>query len=372
MNMTLLIIIYVCLAVIVLISGWFFCSEIYESYKNNTNIFEKTKIIIISFVVLLLSSYAFINITNKINILNQPQLQTETNSQDQTIQKANEITFQREVKDNLFYYLLHLFKKEPTEESEKYFKEAERFYNAKLYSDAVINYQKSIDKLPTMSAYLNMGHSYNNISDYPHAMDTYKAGFEIADKRKADSFKGTFLYNMGFVYWKQGDQNSALKHYNKALVIDKEIGDKQNEAYVLNRMGMIYWQQGDLNSALKHYNEALVIDKKLGDTQEEASVLNNIGSVYYMQEYFNYAIKNYNEALNIYKEIGYRQGMSLVLGNLGLVYAKIGDLDVAIKYYKEAEAIFINIGAKRELEITQDEIKKIESIRKTNNDYIQK
>jgi tetratricopeptide (TPR) repeat protein len=71
-------------------------------------------------------------------------------------------------------------------EAENYFNAAEQEFEASQYQDAVRNYQKSIDVLPTMSGYLNLGISLSNISDFSQAQYAFISGLLIAKERERE------------------------------------------------------------------------------------------------------------------------------------------------------------------------------------------
>jgi tetratricopeptide (TPR) repeat protein len=397
--MTLLKILKLVFAIIALLSGAILGCSFFNALKDTYTILERlnddNKVYI--FGVFLGSSIFSLLIETLISLrINKPQLAIEINQQGQTIQKATVTRFQKEVKDTKKERSEEFDKS--TEESEKYFMEAERLSKAQQYKDAVINYQKSIDNLPTMSAYLNMGNSYDCISENTHAMYAYKAGLEIVEKRNDDGFKSAFKVGMGIVCYNKGDLDNALKYYKEVLVIDKEIGNRMGEALVLGNMGIVYSFKEDhaqslnyfkesmdiseaidfnigkatsLNNignfyskkeddviALEYYQKALVIFKEIGNREGEALTLMNVGNAYFFKGDFNLVLEYYQKAIVIFREIGYRRGEALALNNIGNIYRNKGDFNLALKYYKEAETILIGIEAKIQLKIVQNNIKK--------------
>jgi tetratricopeptide (TPR) repeat protein len=80
------------------------------------------------------------------------------------------------------------FETEVTEEATKrasetkdYFEAGERDFAARRYRDAASNFQKSIDALPTISAYLNLGLSFCYTSEYQQARGIFTTA-EIFDQ----------------------------------------------------------------------------------------------------------------------------------------------------------------------------------------------
>ena len=67
-------------------------------------------------------------------------------------------------------------------EAEAYFIAAELDFEDRRYQEAVDNYRKSINSLPTMSCYLNLGLALSYISNFGQAEDALKSGVKIAKK----------------------------------------------------------------------------------------------------------------------------------------------------------------------------------------------
>lgn len=142
----------------------------------------------------------------------------------------------------------------------------------------------------------------------------------------------------------KGNLDSTLKYYEDALVVHKEIGDKQGEAFYLGEIGSVYFQKKDLDRALKYYIEALDIYMQIGYRQGEANQLGNIGKVYSHKGYLDKALKYYENALKISIDIGYKQGEANQLGNIGDVYMAMGNPEKALTYHGKALNIHRGIG----------------------------
>jgi len=156
--------------------------------------------------------------------------------------------------------------------------------------------------------------------------------------------KAISLGNLGIVFTIKGELDKALKYYEEALKIHREVGYRQGEASDLGNIGNVFTIKGELDKALKYYEEALKIHREVGYRQGEANQLGNLGIVYSIKGEFDEALKYHEEALRIDREIGYRQGEASDLGNIGNVYSDKGEFDEALKYHEEALRIDREIG----------------------------
>jgi tetratricopeptide (TPR) repeat protein len=231
-------------------------------------------------------------------------------------------------------------------EAEDYFNAAERDFAAIRYRDAASNYEKSISVLPTMSGYLNLGISLLYASHFRQAEAAFISGLQVARKKADAEFEGAFVGNIGNVYSTQGKLAEALKSYQAALAIHKQIGNPLGEASVLGNIGIVYSTQGKLEEALESYQAALEIDKQIGNPLGEANALGNIGNVYFTQGKLEEALKSHQAALEIHKQIGNPLGEAHDLVNIGLMYAEQGKKREALKLLRQARATYLKIGAR--------------------------
>jgi tetratricopeptide (TPR) repeat protein len=68
---------------------------------------------------------------------------------------------------------------------------------------------------------------------------------------------------LGMAYHTNGQQEKAIKYFNKALKIHKETGYRQGEAYDLADFGEIYQNIGDVKKAIDYYKQALIIFEEI-------------------------------------------------------------------------------------------------------------
>ena len=147
------------------------------------------------------------------------------------------------------------------------------------------------------------------------------------------------LYKLGTQQLNRSEYQEALKNFEQALVIFREIAELQGEGIILNNIGEIYRSLGEYPKALDYYQQSLAIDKQLSDKAGEGITLNNIGSVYVNLGEYPKALDYYQQALAIHKQIDNKAGVGTTLNNIGLVYDELGEYPKALDYYQQALAI---------------------------------
>jgi CHAT domain-containing protein/Tfp pilus assembly protein PilF len=152
--------------------------------------------------------------------------------------------------------------------------------------------------------------------------------------------------SIGLVYFAWEKFDKSLEYYEKALIIDKQIGKKSNIAIRFKNIGGVYYAWGKYEKALEYFKKALEIDEELGQKNKLPEDFNNIGGIYHSWRQYVNAIEFYQKALAIYQQIGNKSGIANVLSNIGSIY-------LAQKNYTQAEEYFTkSIAIKEELRLT--------------------
>jgi len=152
------------------------------------------------------------------------------------------------------------------------------------------------------------------------------------------------MNNMAMVYRDIGRPQDALRLYEQALPILKEVGDRAQEATTLNNMAAVYSTIGRPQDAFRLYEQALPILKEVGDRAQEAATLSNIARVYRDIGRPQDALRLYEQALPILKEVGDRAGEATTLNNMAPVYRDIGRPQDALRLYEQALPILKEVG----------------------------
>jgi tetratricopeptide (TPR) repeat protein len=185
--------------------------------------------------------------------------------------------------------------------------------------------------------YYSMGQSIKPIEYFQKALEIDR---DIGDR----SGEGADLGNLGNAYRNLGQIDKTIEYYQKALNINKDIGNRSGEGADLGNLGLAYADLGEIDKAIEYYQKALEIDRDIGDRSGEGNNLGNLGSAYADLGEIDKAIEYYQKALEIARDIGDRSSEGTWLGNLGSAYYSLGEIDKAIEYYQKALEIDRDIG----------------------------
>jgi CHAT domain-containing protein/Tfp pilus assembly protein PilF len=127
----------------------------------------------------------------------------------------------------------------------------------------------------------------------------------------------------------------ALGH---ALVLYHRVGDRRQEGFSRYFMGLGLWKNGEIEPALRSYEQALAIWRELHVPFEEATCLNNLALVRVRQGRLHAAIDLYSRAIEIFQRLGNGSSEAATRTNLGLLYARLGEGRLAVDEYRRALA----------------------------------
>ena len=148
----------------------------------------------------------------------------------------------------------------------------------------------------------------------------------------------TILGNMGSIYVSLGRHYEAISHYQKALLIQKNIGNKRGEAITLGNLGATYQSLFQFEESISYYNQSLEISRNIGDKRGEGIDLGNLGWSYLRLEKFKEAEACLNEAINICKEVC-PPAAGAFYGSMGLLQATQGNIEEASKCIELGEPL---------------------------------
>lgn len=219
------------------------------------------------------------------------------------------------------------------------------FYLTRL-TDSVASYEAALHLLESQPFPVRMdiamahhviGISRLSMADHQTALNHFLLSLQIFRDENDRKLEGATLYQIGRVYYLEGDLTQTLSYYNQALSVRHALNDRPGEAYTLLGLGRVYANRfGEDEQALALYNQALLLLDDLPQHRLEAQVLGDIGRLYFSQGDYEKALANYNKGLALVAD-GDKLVRAELLTYVGMVYTTQGRQQEAIdKFYKEA------------------------------------
>jgi len=172
--------------------------------------------------------------------------------------------------------------------------------------------------------------------NYKHALDDYNRALPLQRTIGDISDAAETLNDMGFAYNSMGELRNAIEYFSQALPLEREVKNVANEGVTLHNIGAAWEDLGEKRKALDYYNQALSLQRSVQDGPGEATSLNDIGHVYSDFGDKQKALDYFNHALAIERAAGDRADEAVSLNNIGGLYDDLGEEQKALEYYNSA------------------------------------
>ncbi|TLY53172.1 MAG: diguanylate cyclase [Gammaproteobacteria bacterium] len=152
-----------------------------------------------------------------------------------------------------------------------------------------------------------------------------------------ESASATVLSNLGTLARDRGDFAKALEYFLQVLPIRERIGDRLE--LTLRNIALIYRDLGDEAATRDYFEKALVVARARGTSSDYAAVLGTYAGYLADLRDFKPALAAANEALAIERELGNRQSIGFDLLHSGRALLGLGRAEEATPRLNDALAI---------------------------------
>ncbi len=201
------------------------------------------------------------------------------------------------------------------------------------YQAALTKYRAMEQQAGIAVSLLNIGHIYHAQAELEQALLYYRQALDIFVALNNKTRSNTLLKNMEQIYRQRADHEPMLqRHFQQAIAIQQQLGDKAGMAILLNNIGRVYKNRGNLEQALEHYCQALSLNRELNVQGKVATGLNEMGLIYQNLGRLAEAVDHFQQALDINRAMKNKVEIAANLWN-------IGDIYLTQKRYTEAETV---------------------------------
>lgn len=195
------------------------------------------------------------------------------------------------------------------------------------------DYQRGATKSLTL-----IGKAYARLGNLAEA-DRYLT--QAQDSDSLDPALACEICNVrGIIYIYLRVYDKAFAHYQKGLLLAKQIGDRALEARLLNNTGEIYREHKDFATALDYYRQSLEAQLGVPGFDAKSVPLANLAATYLELGDLSNAELYAQQAIRMAREQRDQMVESVSLQYLGIVAKRQGRREQAIKYLSESLAIY--------------------------------
>jgi two-component system, NtrC family, sensor kinase len=202
-----------------------------------------------------------------------------------------------------------------------------------LYSNKLIELSKqNKDDILMLRGYYYRGLGYNNIGNYPKALEAFFSSTEIAKSINCNACIAATFIAIGDVYSQSLNRKNAIIYYNKAIHIATQEKDTNTLASAFLNAGSEYLILNNLDSAFFYFTTAKKIFKQLKNKIGIAYCMGNIGQVQSRKSDYNHAEKNIAIAVSILEEYNDSYALSIYYYYLAEIYKNRKDIIPALNF----------------------------------------
>jgi CHAT domain-containing protein/TPR repeat protein len=172
------------------------------------------------------------------------------------------------------------------------------------------------------------GNLVKSSQHFEHALKLFSDVGDRVGEARVHLFKG---YMAGGI----GEPEKAVAEISQALRLYQATADKSGEGLSLTALGLSYSLRRDEEHAIKLHREASVIFRTIGDRQSQGITLNALGQAYEFLSEYPMALENYQQALRLFQNNGVLDFAAVSLFKVARIYRLIGELGQALPYYQQ-------------------------------------
>ncbi|MBL8551817.1 MAG: tetratricopeptide repeat protein [Hyphomonadaceae bacterium] len=148
-----------------------------------------------------------------------------------------------------------------------------------------------------------LGTLYYRLGRIGEAESCYR-GAESAAGQSDPEARAAAIANLGCVAVPKGDHAAAEAHFQNALRMAEQRGDKAEQSALIGNLGLVAYTKGDLVGAADLCRRALVLAEEAGDLERAALQYGNLGVVAHDRGDDKMARDYYKQALDLYDDLG--------------------------------------------------------------------
>lgn len=181
----------------------------------------------------------------------------------------------------------------------------------------------------TMTLLERMGHVERELGEHERALRCFEQAIAMARELGQDALIWSPLYNIGRTIRDRGEKRRGLAIQEQAAQVCERAGNRAGLATVLNSLGAGLITLGRTDQARGHLTRALGLARELGNPATEAMVHNNLGSALAAEGRMDEAQAAWSESLALRERLSDARGQAAVRLTRGEWRLRHGDREGA-------------------------------------------
>ncbi len=166
----------------------------------------------------------------------------------------------------------------------------------------------------------------------------------LSKRGENTELEGRALLLMGLSSLRAGEQENALRYYNRALTHFERIRNREYQVDALDGISAVYQQAQNPALALSYLRRAVELATIAGRTEGLMSLHHRLGDLFLAQRSYTLALREYTQVLNLLEAKGRLSAAELkqkakLLTQTGLIYRNQGQLNESLYALRMAYSI---------------------------------
>ena len=196
--------------------------------------------------------------------------------------------------------------------------------------------KKKNDEKSIADALNHIGNYFRNTYDYDAALRNYQQALNIYRELRSNHDIANIYDNIGHIYWAMGDFPNTLDYFSRSMGIFIALKEQKRLSATYNNLGSVYFRLGMYDESMEYFLKSLSIREEMNDSLIH-STLNNLGNICVRLCDYEKALEMYQRSLENKRKLNINTQSTL--NNIGNVHIKLDDYDSALKYLSEALTI---------------------------------
>jgi tetratricopeptide (TPR) repeat protein len=175
------------------------------------------------------------------------------------------------------------------------------------------------DQYISLTSLRMLGNAYFLMNDMEKAAASYEDIFAIHEQNKdCEEMVGAWEY-LNTIYKELGWDNKReyyldqmMKCCENSVAMYRRYENRHLEGASMGNLAAVFWFRNDPQNAIRHYDQALDIVREIDDSEMEAWLLLSQGTIYSKVTQFREARMSWERALMIYQKLGMNEFVSMV------------------------------------------------------------
>jgi len=215
------------------------------------------------------------------------------------------------------------------------------------FGELALHFLEGGEKDKALGYFLKAGEKASSVYANIEAVSYFQSALRLIEEREGElREKGRILEKLGDIKMLVGEHDSGMKYWNEALLLWKQLGEKETVAGLHRKMANALWRDmGDTEMGKVHHEEALKILEKQPESVELASLFVDMARLYWRTENLAKARPWAEKALEIAKRLSAYKVIADSYTVLAVVFSVSGEnMKKAIEYNERALKIALDNG----------------------------